>query len=183
MSGKAFGYYCCCCGRRYQRLPNVEPLRCSCGMSACLGPYRREPRRVSCPHVGCDWTGWQDGVEDGLRLHLVARHRGQAGLDVPGQLLLEGPVLAVAVDPPVARPPARGRAWRSIPAGLAPAAVALLDAALLREQELAAAARELQLADWQIVHVDGDSVSAWQALSAVGLRKLEAVGDEVDKLR
>lgn len=101
MSKRELGYYCCCCGRLYQRLPNVEPLRCSCGMSASLGPYTREPRRVSCPHVGCSWSGWQDGVEDGLRLHLAARHRGQAGPDVPGQLLLDqAAVVTVALTSP-----------------------------------------------------------------------------------
>jgi hypothetical protein len=130
-------------------------------MSASLGPYTREPRRVSCPHVGCSWTGWQDGVEDGLRLHLAARHRGQAGPDVPGQLLLDqAAVVTVALsspptpegpmsearwaevralrdqarqdDPPQARRP-RGYAWHASPGTTAD--LAALDQALLAEQK------------------------------------------------
>lgn len=65
----AGGFYCTKCGAVTRYLPAGLVTCWGCGGLGLRG-YDRTPRRVSCPHEGCDFEGWDDGgVNDDLGRH------------------------------------------------------------------------------------------------------------------
>lgn len=73
------GWYCTECGELYSH-PGSGLITCQrCGRLGLRG-FARRPFRVTCPHDGCTWSGWDDGgINRDLDHHL---HREHA--DLPG---------------------------------------------------------------------------------------------------
>ena len=67
------GFYCSECGTMQHLGSGLITCR-RCGKIGLRG-FADPPRRVVCPHEGCDWTGWDDGeVNDDLKVHLRREH-------------------------------------------------------------------------------------------------------------
>lgn len=68
------GWYCTGCGALY-RTPGYGLINCQrCGHLGLRG-FDRLPCRVTCPVVGCDFKGWDDGgVNDDLGRHRRKAH-------------------------------------------------------------------------------------------------------------